>query len=778
MKTSCLILRSLPVKLGVLSLSLIQSAAAGPWPGRYDGSVVIDINQVYNPPQEYQHCREAYFNNIPSDQRDADAIDACNQGHLQARIMAERFGAGNGEVLGMLMGYTRGMYNSYQGSKGDPRYIELGRQWVEKSGDFSQAMRDGERAAKGKAGDQARSDVRSRFEAAVARGDQQFPSSAYTVPAHPFSGIDNGTERSGIKTLSEREIVDSAIRDLKYTPQFHDVDSTTFAGIKQIGFWDLWSKQGRAEAFSGYGWNDSSRAWEVWGTLPNAGMAYYENLKPKMTKVPYEVQVQVGTKEVIVRDAAGNIVYEADGRTPKTKVEPVYEKQIRYRDEVAKNTRGEALSKEFYQRVYREGFTKSYGYYVSYYFSRAYQTHIQQSYSLGLAMGEKAGQQSAQQYGLVSEFNRRYRDESIKNYSRAFSTEYGASFNDEYSKYSSSSIIRHSDVKILGRIADGIQQSGEEISARFTAVNFGGQDKIVKVLLVGDLEGASREFSFTMPKLTRASVNLTGMPGVPNEGYLARIKLGLPARASVQLGVSVDGVPAYERFEVRSVAEITGSKVSLLEPTQGRGTINVQVLNPSSSQTPSDVVVTALINGVITKQLNIGTLGAGEERTVAIGFDGIDPLDLIRKGGVTAKFSAQMGGMEQDSTRDAMVRQVAVHAVLARYFDEMVNGRGNPGRTDRDTRSGEVMREVIAFSDQFTREYGGSNLWAESPLETIEGQLANYFTTQAQSTEAKAAYQQLGNALIAKKSNIDTFKRKAFIDLVKKFAPATKGKKK
>jgi hypothetical protein len=190
-------------------------------------------------------------------------------------------------------------------------------------------------------------------------------------------------------------------------------------------------------------------------------------------------------------------------------------------------------------------------------------------------------------------------------------------------------------------------------------------------------------------------------------------------------------------------------------------------------------LITAIINGVKTIQLNIGTLAAGEERTVSIAFDGLDPLtDLIRKGGISIQLSAQMAGAELDSTSEHLLKSLPLHLVLARYFDELANNRGNPGRTDRDTRTGELMREVIAFSDRFTRENGSSNLWATNPLETIEGQLASYFTTQVQSPESKVLYQQLGNALIAKKSNIDTFKRKAFIDLVKTFAPAAKGKKK
>src|SRR3989338_7106728 len=152
------------LKTGALStfFIFIFCSSLRAWPYYYDGQTVVDINQIYNPPPHYDFCEKRY-----GEGDDAQALNACSRGHLQARIMADRFGEGNGRALGLMMGYSRGMRNSFFETRENGTLIEQGREAVRASGDFSNAEKEGMKLAQGVAYGQAKSDAIQRFRQAV-----------------------------------------------------------------------------------------------------------------------------------------------------------------------------------------------------------------------------------------------------------------------------------------------------------------------------------------------------------------------------------------------------------------------------------------------------------------------------------------------------------------------------------------------------------------------------------------------------------------------------------
>src|SRR3989338_5308686 len=729
-----------------VTAGLLWSPLGWSWPDQYDGSV-IDINQIHAPAERYPYC-DRYEHQGSSDPRENNlqAYKACERGTTEARRMAERFGQGNGEVLGLLMGYTRGLFNAFEGSKDKDEYVKLGEQGV--TGDFQRAKGDGIKAASGEAKTMAQSDVIALFRQAVE--DAQEPKPVYDERSvleviNRYAGVPDGYSKSGFGMKDEQTLLREATANLGQTPIFHDVNSTTFDGLGNISFWDLYTKRGEARSFAEYGWGNSRRAWSVWQTLPDVAKAEYDNLR--------ESYVMVEEVSEHVDPATGKVVRE-----------------IRQVKKVI-------FTRDVVQRIWADGFMGSYEFYVSHYFSLAYHQNIQRGYGLGLALGTETGKIYAMQVGKVREFNRRYQEVSRDSYRETFRGEYDGNFHSTFEDYMSHPKLEINKVTFIGKTEeDGIFTPGEWIRSQALVTNLGGVGKDVKVRLVGDIEaGSDTEENKNVPRISRQMLETD---------FIARIDTRLQAREQANIGVSVDGLGLYNRFEVNKIAEVDNVVLSSLDVVRGSGQLRIYLSNPSKNPTPSSLILRVEIPEIDVIERNLPPLEAGtKKKPVDISFSGLDPLHLIDKGTFNIRAVLVMGDEEMHSGSDSVT--IDRSSSLASYFHALVNQQVEGlSQSETEIRLGAVQDRVLAIAQDEVNKYHNSSVWENRPADTMAGQLAQKYKTQAFSSDpqvkgrAQAQYQDLGETLWKLRGKIDKGStRKAYSQVIMEFSPEIHKKK-
>ena len=730
----------------ILFFSFLNFAQAGHWPDQYDGSV-IDIGQIHKPSERYPLC-DKYAKQHSSDPKDNDtnAYRSCERGNLEAQRMAERFGAGNGEVLGLLMGYVRGISNAFEGSKNKDEYIKLGEQGV--TGDFKRALQAGKDAARGEANSLAQSDVIEKFRRAVDTGEE--PDASYSKErlqekVNLYPGLSDGYRREGHQSKGEKDILNDAVRNLGQTPIFHDVDGTTFEDLNDIDFWSLFDRRGEAKNFAEYGWNNSRRAWSVWLTLPDTSKAEYQNLEESFVMVPAER-------------------WETDPETGE-RYKVIYEKKV------VIYTRNEI------QEVWQEGFQGSYGFYVSHYFALNYHKNLQRGYQLGLALGGESGKIYAMQVGKIREFNRKYQETSKEGYRAEFLKEYEEVFASVFDDYINHPKLEITGVTFIGKKEDdGIYMPGEEIRAQVNVTNLGGVGKNVTLRFVGDIEpGSDGAENQEVRRLHKE---------VLNTDFLARIDKRLPAQSNAQVGVSVDGIVRYAQFEVNKLAEIASVVITSLNPVYGTGQVRVFLTNPSKTRTPSSLVLRVSVPDLKTFERSIPALEAGTKRhPVDVTFDGLDPLVLIDRGELEVHAALYMDQEELHQGRDRS--NVEKRPNLASYFHVLINKQlEDYGQADYEIRTGEVTDRIVSEVQNVVAQNKNNAIWEKNPLSTMVGQVAHKYKTQSFSqnqsvkTQAQALYQNLGQTVWPLRDKLSKGgTRKSYSKVVMEFSPGIEKKK-
>ena len=766
----------------------------------------IDLGVIYQPPANVSPiiCKKMELD-PRTGAEDLNAYKACQQGVGAARYMAERYSQNEGKYLGCVDGLQQGLRTGYLMGK-DPsaeQLEEARKRYTSAKMESaitratSQAKRDGASIADG--------EIISRFRAVV--GTNQEPNGDYQYPNHSFSGYDDGyvnDARGGsFDEVYELGWVPRGTRDFRaiearavyklhrdtYTPEklCRPVE-VTFSDTSMLSLWDYFAARGQYN-FEKYGWRDTNRSLNyflnrVSGTPE---ILFYNAIEGRTMQEKYEVEVQPARREgipgtelivtgpdgkpQIQRDENGNIMYGQYKDIPA-----VYE--TRYRTVPVPGR-----DKAYYQGLYREAFAEAYrDYYITQYFGLGFVSSHKSNTTVGELVGQLIGKQVAADYADFIAYNNKYREDSIGAYNLEWKSNYDRQWKRIWTLFSEHAMIEINEMSLLGDRDDEIFQAGEKIRALLTLTNLGRRSEAITTSMYGDL---------VMP----APVHVKPAREVPisamfpiDTNFLSQLDPQLSSRERASVGVRVRGAVEYDTslvtekaksILINSVAEIDGLQASLNE-MNGTGGVQVRLVNPAKAESASMITLRVVLAGNLGefKQETL-KMGPKETRLVNVMFSGVDPFDIMERGGISGAVQSIMNGQVLHQ-REFSVSASPRYISLAKYFSGLASGASVA--TGDDDRLGR-LQETMGMIQQMTQEdiRRGVDWEEQNQLEnTVVGQLGRqYLSAKAAgklSQEAQRYYNELGKNLNT--LEIGRFKRKAYRKALNIFAPDVKVKKK
>jgi len=661
--------------------------------GHYDGPSV-DLNFNQTKPAKYAEC-DQYLNDS-----NARRYAACEFGRDEAERMAARYGAGHGRIQGYLRGFSWALYKSSRTYMNDASAMAEGAKAVAGMGSSMQAgLEAGRRTGQSSGSSRGRSDAIGRFEAVVDRGVEPNPS--LLIPETQYAGEDNAYE----KYIGPIPTVDGILRKddlgIGQLPVYSDTDALYLDDIRPFTLYDLYFADGIYQ-FEKDRFYDQRLALEVWMRRPIDTRPKYDSLNQGAP------------------------------------VDPVTGQPINL------------------QSVFRDAFSKSYAWYVNYYFAKEFGESLDEGSLFGEQIGMQVGKRVATAKGTQREYNRVFKESSASTFRNAFTTAYSQEFQRTFSDYSNNPKLSLKFESILGQDDDGILQAGEEFAVRFTIRNLGGRRSDLLASVSGSVEQPQSQ-EFEVGRLMTRSYTT---------GVIGRIDSKLKPRDNARIQLNVNGQVDTLGQRVQRVLEIR-STVPRLTLSEGSGSFQAVVENVSTVRTSGIVRASLRLNGVVADEQNLGLIEAGESRDVVLEFSGVDPLLLIERE-IEAKVTITMSDRVLDESAGVLGSQDP-RGDLAFYFSQLVNGRGFiPRSTVRETRIGEVTERILRMNERETQDHKQlGNVWKKSPSDTMIGKLVNQLDAFQHTEGALIQFEKLGYALWSARTNLVRFifkspKRRAY----------------
>jgi hypothetical protein len=769
---------------------------------RYNSSVPgVDLGGQYKPPEDITDyiCPRGMGTNDPALGGGDDSLlkDACRDGVIVARIMAERYAAGEGRLLGCMDGLQQGISSSYLAAK-NPDYnaLEEARKRYENTV-MSTAQSRATSLAKQNGSNVAESEIIKRFREVVNTNKQ--PNAQYTYPSHSFTGFQDGyvvDARGGsfsnvinsgwvsTSTSIEQRVEARAVFKLhtsNYSPS--NLCSTNYSMFPEnmvaLNLWDYFRVYGQMD-FKRYGWESAERSWSYYlESLNDSTLVFkYRNLSGRTRQEIREIVDDPGTPGIPkknadgseMRDSNGNLVWEIAPRPKRT-----------HNEIVTVPVPGRGV--DYYQAAFRKAFLDSYKkYYMSNYFGQAFIVSFNEKIKMGEAIGTLLGQAVAVDLADMRGYNAKYLTDSVAAFNLEWTTNYDKQWATIWSRFANQSQIELNEVRLVGELPNDIFQSGEGLKSVVVATNLGLASEPMTVSLFGsDLDGASSGHTVQAP----ASKSFTlQTPVLGTVGVVA-------PQNTINVGVSISGPQPYSsslqnrknvNLMINEVAEILRNSVRVqFNEIRGSGNIAFTITNPSSLETSATIdLVASLGDSGLFKQ-PIEKLAAKAQRPVSIQLSNLDPLSLII-GGIGGSVSTEMNGrsLHQTGVNYSVTDKRA--AITAYLLDLMVNpNEANPGSQDLNSRIARVSMMIISETD---RDIDANLDWNDSGIasKSMLGKLISAY--QAQKVAGKidantqARINTLASDLAAKKERVQVFKRKAYATMLNQLNSNIKPKKK
>lgn len=753
----------------------------------YNSSITgIDLSATYNPPDDVAPiiCRTHERDDQGKD--DVQSYKACQMGVAAAKFMAEKYAQGEGRFLGCVDGLQQGVFNGFVSNK-NPSAEMINQARAQYS---NTTMNSAVSRATDKADSQGESvaagEIISRFREVVNTDSK--PNSTYSYPDHDFSGFENGYEfdkRGGdFGTVTRLGWVNSnsALGDKIAARAVYNISQTSnygrdrlcqsrdvlFDNLGEISLWDYFSARGRYN-FTKYGWREVNRSWDFFVNREAGHVTklYYQNEITDKTESyveTYTVQVPVKKLEPVLGP---------DGK-PTGEYKEVTVMVDEQRTRVATRV---IHPKSYYQGIYGQSFREAYDqYYLIQYFGRGFVDAHRTSRTIGELAGAAIGQGVAKDTADELAYNAKYKLDSLN----AFATRWRTNFDREWARiwnlFENNAMVELNELSLVGADSDDIFMANERLSARVAVTNLGRKADSVSLSLFGDINGKSESFSMFAPVSSSVSF------ATP---VLASISNGVAARQNARVGARVTGAVDFSAYldtdkglsllvnEVAEINKVTGS----LEGTKGKGSLQVEIVNPSNRETTALVTVRVDLGKFGTFQTESLKLAGKESRIVNLPLSGFDPLELILEGGLSGSVETMMNGRVLHESSVTM--SLNQNEALVDYFNALVTGQSTA--TGSDTVDGRIQELMNRIQDE-TAGIAKNTDWGNDSAvsRTLVGMLGrSYLSAQAAgvlNATAKAKYNQLGAAL----DSIDpgVFKRKAYRAALNRFAPDVKVKKK
>lgn len=765
-----------------LSKALISAALLSQSPfimADYRSSIGgIDLGVVYNPPTNIGPivC-EQYMRDPDTGADDSDLLMACQMGVNAARWMAEKYAQGDGRFLGCLDGMMQGVDRGFNANKNpSARQLDEARARYENL-EMPSARTRAQRQAQDDGQAVADSKIIERFRQVVGTG--RLPDPTYTYPDHNFNGFNNGFDYdnragsfqnvydAGWVTSSdslERRIQARAIYELhnaNYSPSNLCRAGSVLIPYLPMTLWDYF-QQRRDHDFQQYGWRNVNRA-----------LNYFLNDVTGTTEKLFYLNIQGKREQYIERVLVRQAEYDADGNLIR---------EAEYRDEI-REREVPGRGKDYYQRVYRDVFRLAYDeYYRTQYFGKAFVEAHQQFREVGETIGAAIGANIAGKTADQLAYNARYREESIAAFNLEWRTNYDQQWNYIWSHFLNNSVVELNTLGLEGDVNDGIFRAGERLRAFMNVTNLGMQSDEVTFSMFGDLQRTA-SYNYSIPASSRYQLTTP---------FMASIDSTLMPRQRAQVGVSVRGAVDFdtqlttqrsENLLIRDRAEIDRASLTL-NFMRGSGQLALDLINPSTIATSSTVELLLVLDHNLGDFRGQGlNLAGNETRRAHISLDGLDPLEVIRLGGISGSAMTLKSGRIVHEVRVSRTLDSRQQA-MAQYFDALANdtnGQVNTGDDDLEGRTQEVINLILHLTRQDVSR--GVN-WNRSEAErTVVFQLAQqYQATRAAgrlTDRGAQLYAQLGSLLNSSvASDVRRGQRKEFRRTLQVFAPDVNVRKK
>ncbi|OFZ19743.1 MAG: hypothetical protein A2X94_16965 [Bdellovibrionales bacterium GWB1_55_8] len=766
----------------------------------------IDLGTVYQPPSNVAPIICQRYKKDPKTQADdVNMLEACQMGVGAARYMAERYSQNEGKYLGCVDGLQQGLGSGYFMTK-DPNASQLEearKRYVSTKMESAitrataQARKDGQRIA-----DDV---IISRFRAVV--GNNQEPDGNYDYPAHSFGGFDDGYihDRQGgsFDEVYKLGWVDKGVRDFRAIEAraVHRLHKETYAPNKlcqpvealfteNLTLWDYFAARGKYN-FEKYGWRDETRSLNYFRTKLSGTteVLFYNAIQGRMMEQKYQVEIQPARREGI----PGTEVIETlpDGKTRLKRDEQGNIVYGQYRDIPAVvETRTRMVpdpdrSKAYYQGIFHETFTEAYrDFYITQYFGLGFVSAHRQSQAMGELVGQMIGKIVAADYADFLAYDNKYRQDSVGAYNIEWKTNYDAQWSRIWKVFAEHAVVEIDDLSLFGDLDDDIFQAGERVKATLALTNLGRKSEDIAFQMYGALSGAAQTFTWparNVPISNRFGVETPFLGQIDkNIGPRQTASIGIKARGPVEFDTSLN-TKKGKNLTINEVAEIDAANASVNELT-GSGGVQIKLVNPSKLESPAMITLRVILGNNLGRFEQETLKMAGKEtRMVSVQFAQLDPLDVIRLGGVSGTVQSVMGGRVLHE-RSFSAGVPAQYIAIAKYFNALAIGPDGAVATGSDDRMGR-LQEVMAIIQQMTQEDIRNDVDWDKPGSldhTVVGQLGKMFLSSKAAgklnAEAQNYYNELGKNLNT--LEVGMFSRKAFRKALNTFAPDVKVKKK
>jgi hypothetical protein len=426
--------------------------------------------------------------------------------------------------------------------------------------------------------------------------------------------------------------------------------------------------------------------------------------------------------------------------------------------------------------VFEDVFREAYAKYIDYYFPKEFGRELDEGQALGEVVGERLGRRVAQYKGMRQAFNSKFRDSAQASYKDAWHSAYTSTFGETFSYYNTHEILSLEFKGIIGETTDGIIQAGERIKAEFTVTNEGGRGVELKTTMTcvdpaDPSKSCIRDVipqSFNIARLTATTFTTD---------YIAQMEQSLKPRQTAPLTLHVNNEMRTMNQLIQKMIEITGEPKIRLDVSEGKGTVTVRVTNVSTIGTPGTpgaLTAFLLLNDREAYMQEVNPLAGSSGANVVFTFKDVDPLALI-EGSINASIVVRMNNGVMDEKGQIQLQAENPNEELAKYFNQLVNGRGQFNSEDRIAEVATRIQKINFEETKRLRKAKG-NPWENNSTETMLGMLVSLNQASEQTPAAQKRYDALAHQLWEARKNLPKFliwksgKRKAYEKMVKLLA--------
>lgn len=380
--------------------------------------------------------------------------------------------------------------------------------------------------------------------------------------------------------------------------------------------------------------------------------------------------------------------------------------------------------------AFEKAFRRAYETCAVYEFSSMFYRSLDVGAADGMALGTETGKQVLYVTTGRKTLAKAYRKQVPTTFTEAFRTAYQTAWEKEVDRRQTTPILEIANLQLVDDVADGVVSPGEPVRVKFDVANRGLKATSLAVFIEGAVVDTSEK-----------QVKVAGFKKQSLESdVVAQVDPKLYPRKEATLTIHVGDQQAQVPFTVRQVVEIDQVELDDLAPAEGRGSLHVVLVNPTTRKSRSTKVVVRAEDQTIANE-HVASLDPGETRDVAVAFEKIDPLALMK--GLPTELELSRSDTVLQSWKYE-VQPDQSDSVLLHYFDLLAYGDGYvPKGTKLDEQIERARSLILERGRVDIKSHQGKwrNIWKVDARSTMVGRVIENFETASE--EAKPHYNAL-----------------------------------